>query len=129
MDEQPVSTAAPTPAEAGFCPVFHHAVELIGRRWSGAIVRALLSGTTRFSEIAATVPGISDRLLSERLKELETEGIVERRVIPDTPVRIDYLLTPKGRDLAEVFTSISGWAYRWLPKDSEAATSGLPTDG
>jgi len=97
-----------------FCPRFHQAVELIGRRWSGAIVRALLSGETRFSDIAATIPGISDRLLSERLKELEVEGVVERHVIPETPVRIEYVLTEKGQDLADVFQAIGQWADTWV---------------
>jgi DNA-binding HxlR family transcriptional regulator len=98
-----------------FCPRFHHAVELIGRRWSGAILRAMLAGETRFSEIAATVPGLSDRLLSERLKELEAEGVIERTVHPETPVRIEYHLTEKGQSLAPVIESIATWAETWLP--------------
>jgi DNA-binding HxlR family transcriptional regulator len=105
-------------AEA-FCPRFHHAVELIGRRWSGAILRAMLSGSIRFSEIAATVPGLSDRLLSERLKELEAEDVVIRTVHPETPVRIEYQLTDKGRALAPVIDSISVWAEDWLPEPDE----------
>jgi DNA-binding HxlR family transcriptional regulator len=99
-----------------FCPRFHHAVELIGRRWSGAILRAMLSGSIRFSEIAATVPGLSDRLLSERLKELEAEGVVSRIVYPETPVRIEYHLTENGHSLAPVINSISEWAEAWLPE-------------
>ncbi|MDA0351113.1 MAG: helix-turn-helix domain-containing protein [Chloroflexi bacterium] len=99
-----------------FCPRFHHAVELIGRRWSGAILRAMLSGATRFSEIAATVPGLSDRLLSERLKELESEDVILRTVHPETPVRIEYQLTDKGHALAPVINSISAWAEEWLPE-------------
>jgi DNA-binding HxlR family transcriptional regulator len=105
---------------AAFCPRFHHAVELIGRRWSGAILRAMLSGSCRFSEIAATVPGLSDRLLSERLKELEAEDVVSRTVHPETPVRIEYHLTDKGRALAPVISSISVWAEDWLPEPSSA---------
>ena len=96
-----------------FCPKFHRAVELIGRRWTGAIIRAMRSGKTRFSDIGAAVPGLSDRLLSERLKELESEGIVIRTVIPETPVRIDYHLTARGDDLQAVFDEIGAWAYRW----------------
>lgn len=103
-----------------FCPRFHHAVEVIGRRWTGAILRAMLAGTERFSDIAATVPGLSDRLLSERLKELEAEGIAERVVIPETPVRIEYRLTEKGRDLATAITALSTWAERWLPEEAAA---------
>lgn len=114
---------------APFCPAFHHAVELIGRRWSGAIIRAMLVGRDRFSEIAAAIPGLSDRLLSERLKELELAGIVARSVIPETPVRIEYHLTDKGDALAEVFAAISAWADRFpgdgpQPAEAMAARGG-----
>lgn len=78
----------------------------------------MLSGATRFSEIAATVPGLSDRLLSERLKELEAEEVVVRIVHPETPVRIEYQLTEKGQALAPVIDSISTWAEDWLPDPS-----------
>jgi DNA-binding HxlR family transcriptional regulator len=98
---------------SAFCPYFHQAVELIGRRWTGAILRAMLSGRTRFTDIAAAIPGLSDRLLSERLKELESEGIVERRVYPETPVRIEYLLTEKGHALDAAVRAVSDWAERW----------------
>jgi DNA-binding HxlR family transcriptional regulator len=100
-----------------FCPNFHHAVEVVGRRWTGAILRALLTGSERFHEIAETVPGLSDRLLSERLKELELEGIVTREVFPETPVRIEYRLTAKGRELAPVVEALSGWAERWAERE------------
>jgi len=103
-----------------FCPRFHRAVELIGRRWSGAIVRAMLGGATRFGEICSAVPGLSDRLLSERLKELAAEGIVTRVVYPETPVRIEYQLTERGQSLAPALEAISGWADRWLAEDAEA---------
>jgi DNA-binding HxlR family transcriptional regulator len=93
-----------------FCPVFHHAIELIGRRWTGVIVRALLGGARRFCDLSAAIPDLSDRMLSERLKELETEGIVVRRVFPETPVRIEYHLTEKGRGLGSVMEAISAWA-------------------
>ena len=119
-----------TPARGAFCPHFHHAIELIGARWSGAIIRALLSGVTRFSDLTAAIPGLSDRMLSERLKELEAEGVVERCVTPSTPVRVDYRLTEKGRDLAGVVESISVWSDVWLqpakarqPARARAATN------
>lgn len=99
---------------SGFCPLYHRAIEIIGRRWTGAIIRVLLAGGTRFSQIRATVPGLSDRLLSERLKELEGEEIVVRSVVPDTPVRIEYHLTPKGEALASVVDATSAWAEQWL---------------
>jgi DNA-binding HxlR family transcriptional regulator len=98
---------------SAFCPRYHHAIELIGRRWTGAILRAQHSGAVRFSELVHAVPGLSDRLLSERLKELEAEGIVSRVVYPETPVRIEYRLTDKGRSLSSVIESISTWAETW----------------
>jgi len=96
------------------CPKFHHAVEVIGRRWTGAILSAMLNGATRFTDIVHSVPGLSDRLLSERLKELECEGIVERRVHPETPVRIEYMMTDKGRALSSVTNAIADWAEAWV---------------
>lgn len=101
-----------------FCPLFHHAIELIGRRWTGAILRALSCGTDRFSTLTETIPGLSDRMLSERLKELEMEGIVVRTVIPETPVRITYHLTAKGEALGSVMDAISQWAYAWPVPDT-----------
>jgi DNA-binding HxlR family transcriptional regulator len=101
------------------CPRYHHAVELIGRRWTGAILMVLLQGASRFTDIVQSVPGLSDRLLSERLKELEAEGIVTREVHAETPVRIEYQLTSMGRDLSTVTTAVSTWAERWLPSNQE----------
>jgi DNA-binding HxlR family transcriptional regulator len=96
-----------------FCPQYHRAVELIGRRWTGAIVRMLLPGRRRFNEIRGSIPDISDRMLSERLRELESEGVVARIVVPETPVRVEYELTSKGRALEDVVIAISRWAERW----------------
>ena len=97
-----------------FCPYFHHAIELIGARWTGAIIRAMLAGVSRFSDFGQAIPGLSDRMLSERLKELETEGIVVREVTPSTPVRVTYHLTDKGRALGAVLESVAVWAGEWL---------------
>src|SRR5215472_8892407 len=83
----------------GFCPRYHRAVELVGRRWTGAIIRVLLGGAKRFNEIASAVPGLSDRLLAERLRELESAGIVRRGVDAGPPVRVDYALTESGAEL------------------------------
>lgn len=105
---------------ATFCPYYHRAVELIGGRWTGAIIRAMLTGVTRFSDLTQAIPGLSDRMLSERLKELEVEGVVERRVFPLTPVRIEYHLTDKGRALGGVVEAISGWAGDWVVATPEA---------
>lgn len=111
------------PIEA-FCPRYHHAVELIGKRWSGAILRAMLAGAQHFSEFTTIIPGMSDRLLSERLKELEAEGIVVRVVIPETPVRIEYRLTEQGRALLPVVEAVAAWAEHWLPvPEAEAAAA------
>lgn len=98
-----------------FCPRYHHAVEIIGRRWTGAIVRAILAGATRFTEITTTVPNLSDRLCSERLKELEAEGLVTRTVIPETPVRVEYHFTDKGAALADAVVALATWAETWIP--------------
>jgi DNA-binding HxlR family transcriptional regulator len=97
----------------GLCPAFHGAIELIGRRWTGAILRVLLDGAERFSDIAASVPGLTDRMLSERLKELEAEGILTRTVIPETPVRVEYHLTEKGRALGCILDAVASWAHAW----------------
>lgn len=110
-----VQTGSTAPSDlTPFCPRFHHAVELIGRRWSGAIIRAMLAGATRFSDITSAVPGLSDRLLSERLKELEAEGVLTRTVYPEIPVRIEYRLTDKGQALAPIVEALSTWAEEWL---------------
>ncbi len=95
------------------CHKYHHAVELIGKRWTGAILIVLLDGPLRFSEIGQLVPDLSDRLLSERVKELEGHGILERRVIDSTPVRVEYGLTDKGRGLEPVIRSLKSWANDW----------------
>src|SRR3954447_22562623 len=95
------------------CSLYHHAIELIGKRWTGAIVLVLMDGPCHFSQVRDLVPEISDRLLSERLKELEAEGIVERRVIEGSPVRVEYSLTPKGRALEPVVHQLKAWAHEW----------------
>ena len=105
------------------CPHLHQAVELIGKRWTGAIVVVLLEGPLRFSEIAAAVPQLSDRLLSERMKELEAHGVVERRVLGQRPLRVEYELTPMGRELEPALSELKGWAQRWLADESRAAAS------
>jgi DNA-binding HxlR family transcriptional regulator len=97
------------------CPRLHETVELVGKRWSGAIVYVLMQGgTMRFSQIAHAVPDLSDRLLSERLKELEARGIVERRVIDGSPVKVEYELTERGRDLRDALAELKAWGDRWL---------------
>ncbi len=101
------------PDAVAVCDRFHHAIELIGRRWTGAIIFILLRSRRRFADLRAGIPDITDRMLSDRLRELEQEGVVERMVIPETPVRIEYALTKKGRALASAFQAIGDWAHKW----------------
>ena len=118
------TTTGCTSDASGCCPYYHEAVELSGRRWTGAIVAVLLQadGPMRFSEIAAAVPELSDRLLSERVKELEARGVVERTVFPGPPVRVEYALTPMGRSLAPALDELANWARRWLAEPATQAT-------
>jgi DNA-binding HxlR family transcriptional regulator len=102
---------------AGLCPRFHRAVELIGRRWTGAIIRLLLPGPKRFNELLAAIPGVSDRLLTERLRELEATRIIRREVQSGAPVRVLYELTPRGRELQEALDAVARWAERWIDFD------------
>jgi DNA-binding HxlR family transcriptional regulator len=100
-----------TPA---LCGRFHKASELIGRRWTGAIIFVLLKSRCRFAMLRDAIPEITDRMLSERLQELELEGIVERTVVPETPVRVEYSLSKKGRALAAAMDAIAEWAEKWI---------------
>src|SRR3712207_5018701 len=96
------------------CSAYHQAIELIGKRWTGAFVFLLLDGPLRFSEVKLLVPEISDRLLSERLKELEAQGIISRRVIDGSPARVEYRLTRKGQAREPAVRSLKVWARSWL---------------
>jgi DNA-binding HxlR family transcriptional regulator len=108
---QPRASGRPEPV----CPDFHQAVELIGRRWTGAILWALGPGPLYFADLNAAIPGISDRLLSTRLRELESEGLVERSVHPGAPARVSYALTEKGRALTPALHALRDWAQAWDP--------------
>ncbi len=119
--ERRAAAARPQPPRDGAasrppcCPLYHEAIELIGRRWTGAIVSVLIHRTTlRFGEIADSVPELSDRLLSERMKELEARGVVIRTVRPGRPVRVEYQLTDMGRELEPAVRELEAWAQRWL---------------
>jgi DNA-binding HxlR family transcriptional regulator len=98
---------------ARVCPDFHAAVELIGKRWSGAILCVLTERPHYFAELSLAIPGLSDRLLSRRLRELEGEGLVERSVHQGSPARVSYTLTPKGRALEPAIRELRTWARRW----------------
>src|SRR5947209_11417142 len=99
---------------SGCCPFYHEAIEMVGKRWTGAILRVLMDGPLRFSEIAQAVPELSDRLLSERMKELEGRGIVERTVHPGPPLRVEYSLSQMGCELEPALSELQRWAARWL---------------
>jgi DNA-binding HxlR family transcriptional regulator len=99
------------------CRLYHRAIELVGKRWSGAILLVLLDGPLHFSGIRQLVPELSDRLLSERLKELEAEGIVERKVLDGSPVRVEYSLTARGRALEPTLRALKEWAQQNLPAE------------
>ena len=101
---------------ASCCPYYHEAVELIGKRWTGAIVQVLMvsEGPLRFSQVAAAVPELSDRLLSERMKELEARGLIRRTVRDGPPIRVEYALTEMGEQLEPAVVQLQAWARRWL---------------
>jgi DNA-binding HxlR family transcriptional regulator len=101
------------------CSRFHRAIELIGSRWTGAILQTLLQGRTRYAAIKAAIPDLTDRMLSERLRSLEAENLVLRIVVPDSPVRVEYDLTPKGRELQDALKEIGAWAERWIPLEDD----------
>ena len=107
------TAARATGSPVRVCPEFHAAVELIGRRWTGAILWALAERPHFFADLVQAVPGLSDRLLSARLRELEAEGLVERSVHDGTPARVSYALTEKGRTLAPALHELRSWARRW----------------
>lgn len=98
----------------GMCPKFEGAVGILGKRWTGLILHVLLRGPARFKEIREIVPQMSDKMLSERLKELEEQGVIERKVYPEIPVRIEYELTEKGKDMRSVIESIEKWGEKWM---------------
>ncbi|HEX8753017.1 MAG TPA: helix-turn-helix domain-containing protein [Solirubrobacterales bacterium] len=112
-DPAPRPRADPPAASSAVCPHFHAAIELIGKRWTGAIICALTERPMRFREVARSVPGLSDRLLSQRLRELEEEGLVCREVEAGAPVRVTYSLTEKGQDLDPAIRELRTWARRW----------------
>lgn len=111
-------------AGASFCPHFQKAIELVGKRWSGTILRALMGRPLRWSEISAAIPEISDRALSLRLKNLEQEGLVIRSVEASQPVSVSYELTERGRDLEAVIAAVERWAHDWIATRTEGLSEG-----
>jgi len=111
------------------CPRFQTAVELLGKRWTTLVLHVLLDGPARFGELSATLQVVSERMLSERLKELEEQKVVERRVIPGPPVRVEYRLTRKGEALGRVVRGLSKWAEEWVDPPALARSAAVRQRG
>jgi len=105
------------------CPRFHKAIELIGSRWTGAVLQLLMNGRARFAELRDAIPEISDRMLSERLRILEEEGLIDRHVLPEPPIKVEYELTQKGKELHRSLEAIGSWAEKWLPSSAPDASA------
>jgi DNA-binding HxlR family transcriptional regulator len=104
------------------CPRYDHAIAVLGKRWTGLLLDVLMQGPLRFCELTSLVEGLSDRVLSDRLRELEAEGIVQRTVYPQIPVRVEYQLTEKGIALRPVIDAIHTWAEQWLFPELEQSS-------
>lgn len=100
--------------DASLCPKYEKAFEILGKRWTGLIIKVMMEGPKRFSDLSSQIPNMSDRMLGERLKELESLGIIKRNVYPETPVRIEYELTKKGRSLDNALKEVQAWATEWM---------------
>jgi DNA-binding HxlR family transcriptional regulator len=103
--------------ETGLCPVVENAFSLLGKKWTGLIIHVLGSGPRRYSEILREIRELSPRVLTQRLKELERAGLVDRHVIPSTPVQVEYSLKEKGRQLIPLMAGIAEWAHAWAEAD------------
>lgn len=122
-----VSKNLPTHKPGGsVCQAFHRSIEIIGRRWTGAIIFSLMKRPRRFCEFREAVPDLSDRLLTERLKELEECGIIVREVSTTRPIQVLYRLTPKGEALDPIFCALGDWARRW-EADAPSCEEASPT--
>lgn len=95
------------------CPRLAYAFQLLGKRWNGLIISALMTGPKRFKEISEFIPPMSDKMLAERIRELESEKLIKRTVYPEKPVRIEYELTEKGMSLKPAIKAIEEWAESW----------------
>jgi len=116
------------PTNYSLCPRYEHAIQLLGKRWTGLILDTLLQGPQRFCEMTAAVDGLSDRVLSDRLRELESAGVIERVVYPQIPVRVEYRLTEKGQELKPVIQAIHTWAEKWIELSDEEGRADLPAE-
>lgn len=102
--------------EIKLCPKFEHAFEILGKRWNGLIIHSLMESNLRFSQLEQIIPQLSARMLTFRLKELEDEGLIDRVVNDSSPIRVEYRLTEKGRDLRAAMNQIGDWATKWHGK-------------
>ncbi len=125
MTTKPTEQIASTHITHTCCPRYEHAIQILGKRWTGLLLNALMNGPRRFCELTAVVEGLSDRVLSDRLRELEMEGILNRVVYPQIPVRVEYQLTEKGHALKPVIDAIHTWAERWVEPSSSPATTAI----
>jgi DNA-binding HxlR family transcriptional regulator len=100
-------------SQKNVCPRFEKAIKILSQRWIALVIYQMLEEPKRFSEIQAGV-GISGKVLSERLKSMEVEGLINREVFPETPVVIEYSLTEKGRSLEPILRGIEDWAEDWI---------------
>ena len=123
MATKPIESISSSTSISQICPRYEHAAQLLGKRWTGLLLNALLEGPRRFCELTSLVEGLSDRVLSDRLRELETENIVQRIVYPQIPVRVEYQLTEKGRALKPVVDAIHAWAQEWIPLPEQSTHS------
>lgn len=123
MATKPIESISSSTSISQICPRYEHAAQLLGKRWTGLLLNALLEGPRRFCELTSLVEGLSDRVLSDRLRELETENIVQRIVYPQIPVRVEYQLTEKGRALKPVVDAIHAWAQEWIPLPEQVTSS------
>ncbi len=114
MSTQPTEQMEVSPDTVHMCPRYEHAIQILGKRWTGLLIDALMLGPRRFCELTALVEGLSDRVLSDRLRELEMENVVKRVVYPQIPVRVEYELTEKGYALKPVVDAIHTWAEQWV---------------
>lgn len=100
-------------ANKGLCPKFEEAFSVIAQKWNGLLILVLLDGEKRFSEIKELIPELSDKVLADKLKSLEKAQIIERHVSNDTPIKVKYLLTQKGRDFKPILDEVHKWALKW----------------
>ncbi|MBN2876465.1 MAG: winged helix-turn-helix transcriptional regulator [Bacilli bacterium] len=99
--------------DTSICPKFEKASSLLSKKWSSLIIYQLLNGPKRFSDLQKEIK-VSAKMLSERLKELEEEEIIKRHVYPETPIRIEYCLTAKGKSFEPILAALSAWSQEWI---------------